>query len=70
MRSFCKCKSNSLLFSKNNSIYAIINGQSFNATLINDIIRFEQLGPEVLYPVARVVPVMVSYPGTPPTLKK
>ena len=34
-------------FSKNISIYAIFNDQSFNNTLSNDIISFEQLGPEV-----------------------
>ena len=32
-------------FSKNFSIYAIFNGQSFNDTLTNDIVSFEQLGP-------------------------
>ena len=33
------------LFSKNISIYAIFNGQSFNDTLTNDIVSFEPLGP-------------------------
>ena len=33
-------------FSKNNSIYAIFNDQSFNDMITNDIISFEQLGPE------------------------
>ena len=46
MNSFCKCKSYSHLFSKNISIFAIFNDQSFNYTLTNDIVRFEQLGPE------------------------
>ena len=32
-------------FSKNISIYAIFNDQSFNDTLTNDIVSFEQLGP-------------------------
>ena len=32
-------------FSKNISKYAIYNYQNFNATLINDIVSFEQLGP-------------------------
>ena len=32
-------------FSKNISIYTIFNDQSFNDTLNNDIISFEQLGP-------------------------
>ena len=35
--SFCKCKSI--------SVYAIFNDQSFNDTLTNDIVSFEQLGP-------------------------
>ena len=34
------------IFSKNISIYAIFNDQSFNDTLTNDIVSFEQLGPE------------------------
>ena len=32
-------------FSKNISVYAIFNDQSFNDTLTNDIVSFEQLGP-------------------------
>ena len=32
-------------FSKNISIYAIFNDQSFNDTLTIDIVSFEQLGP-------------------------
>ena len=31
--------------SKNISVYAIFNDQSFNNTLTNDIVSFEQLGP-------------------------
>ena len=38
----------SFFFSKNISIYAICNDQSFNDTLINEILSFEQLGPEQL----------------------
>ena len=34
-------------FSKNISIYAILNDQSFIGTLINDIVSFEQLGSEL-----------------------
>ena len=33
-------------FSKNISVYAIFDDQSFNDTLTNDIGSFEQLGPE------------------------
>ena len=43
--SFCKCKSYSHFFSKNISIYVIFNDQTFNDTLTNDIVSFEQLGP-------------------------
>ena len=38
--SFCKCSS------KNISVHAIFNDQSFNNTLTKDIVNFEQLGPE------------------------
>ena len=44
--SFCKCKSYSHFFSKNISVYAIFNDQSFNDTLTNDIVSFEQLSPD------------------------
>ena len=42
-----KCKRYSHFFSKNISVYATFNDQSFNDTLTNDIINFEQLGPEL-----------------------
>ena len=45
--SFCKCKSYSHFFTKNISLYAIFNDQSFNDTLINNIVSFEQLGPDL-----------------------
>ena len=32
-------------FSKNNSVYDVINDQFFNDTLTKDIVSFEQLGP-------------------------
>ena len=34
-------------FQKNISIYAIFNDQSFNDMLTNNIVSFEQLGPEL-----------------------
>ena len=34
-------------FSKNISLYVLFNDQSFNDTLTNDIVSFEQLGPEI-----------------------
>ena len=46
MSSFCKCKSYEHFFSKNFSIYAVFNDQSFNDTLTNDIVSIEQLGPD------------------------
>ena len=39
-------------FSKNISVYAIFNYQSFNDTLTEDIVSFEQLGPGVYFAVA------------------
>ena len=33
------------IFSKNIRVYAVFNDQSFNDTLTNDIVSFEQLGP-------------------------
>ena len=43
---FANAKATHKFFSKNISIYAISNDQSFNDTLTNDIISFEQLGPD------------------------
>ena len=34
-------------FSRNISLYAIFNDLSFNDTLTNDIVSFEQLGPDL-----------------------
>ena len=42
------CKTTRIFFSKNISPYAIFNDQSFNDTLTNDIVSFEQLGPGCL----------------------
>ena len=42
-------KSFSHFFSKNISIYAIFNDQSFKYTLTNDIVSFEHLGPVCLF---------------------
>ena len=43
--SFCKAKTTHF-FSKNISVYATFNDESFNDTLTNDIVSFEQLGRE------------------------
>ena len=45
---FANAKATHIFFSKNNSIYAVFNDQSFNDTLTNDIVIFEQLGPDFL----------------------
>ena len=42
--SFWLCCSH--FFSKNISVYAVFNDQSFSDTLTNDIVSFEQLGPD------------------------
>ena len=43
---FLKCEY-SHFFSKNISINAILNNQSFNHMLTNDIVSFEQLVPDI-----------------------
>ena len=40
-------KATHIFFSKNISIYAIFNDQSFNDMLTNDIVSFEQLSPDI-----------------------
>ena len=42
MSSFCKCKGYSHFLNKNICLYAIFNNQSFNETLTNDIVSYEQ----------------------------
>ena len=42
-------KATHIIFSKNIRVYAIFNDQSFNNMLTNDIVSFEQLGPEKLH---------------------
>ena len=44
---FANAKATHIFFSKNISLYAIFNDESFNDTLTNDIVSFEQLGPEM-----------------------
>ena len=46
------CKSYSHFFSKYIRVYTIFNDQSFNDTLTNDIVSFEELGP---YKRSRIV---------------
>ena len=43
---FANAKATHILSAKNISIYAIFNDQSFNNTLTNDIVSFEQLSPD------------------------
>ena len=40
---FANAKATHIFFSKNNSVYVIFNDQSFNDTLTNNILSFEQL---------------------------
>ena len=42
---FANAKGTHFFFSKSISVYAIFNDHSFNDTLTNGIISFEQLGP-------------------------
>ena len=42
---FANAKATHIFSAKNISIYAILSDQSFNITLTNNIISFEQLGP-------------------------
>ena len=42
---FANAKATHIFISKNISVYAMFNDQSFNDTLTNDIVSFEQLGP-------------------------
>ena len=42
---FVKAKATHIFFSKNISVYAIFNDQSFSDVLTNDIVSFEQQGP-------------------------
>ena len=44
---FANAKATHIFSAKNICIYAIFNGQSFNDTLTNDIVSFEQLGPDL-----------------------
>ena len=39
-------KATRIFFCQNISIYGIFNDQNFNGTLTNDIVSFEQLGPD------------------------
>ena len=48
VNSFCKCKNYSHFFNKNICKYAIFNDRRINDALTNNIVSFEQLGPEVL----------------------
>ena len=43
-------KATHIFFSKNISLFTIINDQNFNDMLTNDIVSFEQLGPGLLHP--------------------
>ena len=55
--SFCKCKSCSHFFSKNISINAIFNDQSFKDMLTNNI---EQLGPVLMFLTKCLIQIMIN----------
>ena len=42
---FANVKATHIFSAKNISVYAILNDQSFNDMLTNNIVSFEQLGP-------------------------
>ena len=44
---FANAKATHIFFSKNISVYAIFHDQSFNGMLTNDMVSFEQLGPDI-----------------------
>ena len=55
---FANAKATHIFFSKNISVYANFNDQSFNDTLTNDIVSFEQLGPiriRILYEYSKAL---------------
>ena len=58
MSSFCKCKSYSYFLSKNITVYAIFNDQSFNNTLTNNIVSFEQLGLGLCSPLRELFSIV------------
>ena len=45
---FAFAKATHIFFSKNISRYSIFNDQSFNDMLTNNIVSFEQLGPDII----------------------
>ena len=49
-------------FSKNISVYAIFNDQSFNDTLTNDIVSFDQLGPRLVHDLEHKYDRAISFP--------
>ena len=42
-----------IFFCQNISVYVIFNDQSFNDTLTNDIVSFEQLDPGIFWPFSQ-----------------
>ena len=60
LKKMCICKSYSHFFSKNISVHAIFNDQSFNDTLNYNIVSFEQLSP-VVFLYSCIVNVYACY---------
>ena len=46
---FANVKATHIFFSKNISVYAIFNDQSFNDMLTNSTVSFEQMGPDIFF---------------------
>ena len=60
---FANAKATHIFFSKNISLYAIFNDQSFNNMLTNNIVSFEQLGPDILFLHENVLLVQTNQPN-------
>ena len=48
MRILCSAKDSHIFSTKNDSVFVILMFENFNETLTNDVVSFEQLGPEIL----------------------
>ena len=65
---FANAKATHFFFSKNISIYAIFNDKSFNDTLTNNILSFEQLGQDCIKCTDCSKPPLSSYTSKVPFL--
>ena len=60
---FANAQATHIFFSKNISIYDIFNDQSCTDTLTNDIISFEQLGPDclIVFYICFCIIILINY---------